>query len=334
LSTYEKSRRSGYPASVPVYPSAAYWLTDYMISASLAETYAAQAAAGNVANVRTDQGPHLIYASYDPQTGVTSPAMTKDVKDALSQEIQRQLASQQKAQDPSDGSSSSLSTILADGQPHVFVVNAALTVSAASGECGLTEGDVLDMTPPLAQNTSTAELQLLSGKQADCAKGSSVSVNLDDLQEMENHLLSNIDKGMAEMKDHPGQGGLPAPPASAVGGSKPAPYAAAAPAADPNGAAELDEQAQQGSKLETEAVAEANAPETTAPEASPAPSAIGAVRPVPRGGAVALVAGNTEAQVIAQKGPPVSRGVFPNKTVFFYNDMKITFVHGRLTDVQ
>jgi hypothetical protein len=323
-----------YFAPYPVYPSAAYWLTDYMISASLAEAYAAGAASANAAAVRTIQPARLVYASYDPQTGVTSPMMTKDVKDAVAQEIQRELAAQQKAQDPSDGGTSSLATLLADGQHHVFVADAGLTVSSPAGECGLTEGDVLQLAPPLAQNASAADLRVLASKQTDCAKGSTVSVNLDDLQEMQNHLLSNIDKGMAEMKDHPGQGGLPAPPAAVIQGTKPAPYVSAAPVADPNGAAQLDEQSQQGAQLENEAVAEANAPDSLATANSPAEMANVAPAAAPHGGPVTVSLGNTEAQVIAQKGSPLNKVVFPTKTVYIYADMKITFVKGKLTDVQ
>jgi hypothetical protein len=49
--------------------------------------------------------------------------MTKEVKDAVSEEIKRELAASQKAEDPASGNTASLATLLADGQPHVFVVN-------------------------------------------------------------------------------------------------------------------------------------------------------------------------------------------------------------------
>jgi hypothetical protein len=140
--------------------------------------------------------------------------MTKAVKDAISEEITRELAAAQKTQDPSDGSTASLATLLADGQPHVFVANAGLTVTSAGQDCALTEGDVLSLTTPPAQDAATANLQVLASKQSECAIGAAVDVGLDDLQEMQNHLLANIDNAMAQMKDHPGQGGLPTPPAA------------------------------------------------------------------------------------------------------------------------
>jgi hypothetical protein len=329
-----------YFAPYPVYPSAAYWIADYLVAASLADAYAANAAAGAAAagessQLRNPYAAHLIYASYDPDTGTTSPTMTKEVKDKVSAEINLELATAQKTPDPSDGSTSSLATLLADGQPHVFVANAGLTVTSAGQDCGLTEGDVLSLGTPPAQDATTADLQVLASKQTDCAKGNTVNVDLNDLQEMHNHLLANIDTAMAQMKDHPGQGGLPAPPADAIQGTKQAPYAAAAPAADPNGAAQLDDQAQQGDQLEQQVVAEANAPDDSG--AAPAPT--GGVAPAPAAapahrGPVTIALGQTPAEVIANKGQPTNEVKFPNKTIFIYPDMKIIFVGGKVSDVQ
>ncbi len=326
-----------YFAPYPVYPSAAYWLTDYLVAASLANAYAAAAAAN--ALVIPSNKPHLVFASYDPATQTTSPTMTKDVKDAVSEEIKRMLAAQ-KAQAGSDGTVANLGTLLADGQPHIFVASAALSVTSAGQDCGLTEGDVLTLKTPPAKDATTADLQVLASKQTDCAKDSLVTVEMTDLQEMHNSLLASIDKGMAEMKDNPGKGGLPAPPADAIAGTKQAPYAAAAPAADPNGAAELDQTASEGAQVEQEVVAEATAPDTGEESAEAQPSPIGAVAspataaaPAHRG-PVMIALGQTTAQVVASKGEPLNKLNFPNKQVYKYPDMKITFVNGKVSDVE
>jgi hypothetical protein len=311
-----------------------------MVAASLADAYAAANAAENSGQLRNvNSAPHLIYASFDPDTGTTSPTMTKEVKDAVSKEIERELAAGQKTQDPSDGSAASLGTLLADGQPHVFIVNAGLTVTSSGQDCGLTEGDVLGLDTPPAADATTTDLRVLASKQADCAKASTVTVELTDLQEMHNHLLANIDTGMAQMKDHPGQGGLPAPPAEAIQGTTQAPYAAAAPAADPNGAAELDQQSQQGAQLEQQVVAEATTPDDSgvAPAAAPASGGYAAAAPAaaPRPtGPITISLGQTPEQVIASKGQPTNKVDFPTKTVYIYPDMKIIFVHGKVSDVQ
>ncbi len=325
-----------YFAPYPVYPSAAYWITDYTISASLADAYAAGVAAGQAgaASVRSPRGPRLVYASYSPDDSTAaSPVMTKAVKDAVAQEINRELAAAQKVQDPSEGSTANLATLLADGQPHVFVVNTGLSVSSSGQDCGITEGDVLSLASPPAESADSADLQVLASKQGDCSTGATVSVGLDDLQEMQNHLLQNIDDAMAQMKNHPGQGGLPAPPAAAIQGTTQAPYASAAPPPDPNGAAELDQQAQQGDQLEQQVVADASTPDQPA-GAAPLPS--GAVAPAPArpSGPITIALGQTQAEVIAGKGQPLNIVKFPTKTVFIYSDMKVIFVGGKVSDVQ
>jgi hypothetical protein len=327
-----------YFAPYPVYPSAAFWIADYMVAASLAEAYAA-AAAGNAADLHTIAPPRLVYASYDPSTGTTSPTMTKDVKDAVAEEIKLELAAAQKTADAADGTSGSLKTLLADGKPHVFVAGADLTVTSSGQDCNLTEGDVLALNTPPAGEAANADLRVLASKQSDCAKGNVVSVEMKDLQDMYNHLLSNIDHGMTEMKEHPGKGGLPSPPAEAISGTKQAPYAAAAPPADPGDAADLDKTAADGAKTEQEVVAEATASDgsdgsatSSSPIGGLAPST--AAAPAAPKGPIALSQGDTPEKVIAAKGQPLNQIKFPTKTVFIYSDVKITFKNGKLVDIE
>ncbi len=322
-----------YFAPYPVYPSAAFWLTDYLVAASLANAYAAAAAAGDSAMLQPVSAPHLVFASYDPVTAKTSPTMTPEIKDAVSEEIKLELAAQ-KAKAGSDANVASLETLLADGKPHVFVASAGLTVTSAGQDCGLTDGDVLKLPTAPGADATTADLQVLASKKNDCPKDSTVSVQLTDLQEMYNSLLASIDKGMAEMKDHPGQGGLPAPPADAIAGTKEAPYAAAAPPADPNGAAELDQQAAQGAQEEQKVVAEVNAPDG-GDVSSAQPSPIGALAPAARpSGPITIAIGQTPEQVVAGKGEPLTKLNFGNKVIYKYPDMKIIFVSGKVSDVQ
>jgi hypothetical protein len=317
----------------PVYPSPAYWIADYTIGASLAEAYAAGVASAS-AELRPENSAHLVYASYSPTAAATAPAMTKDVKDAVAKEIQLDLA--QEKNDPS-GSAGTLDALLADGKPHVFLASTDLTVTTGDSDCGLTEGDVLSLDSTPAANASSANLRILASKRNDCAKGATVSVEIADVQEMYNSLLSNIDKAMAQMKDHPGQGGLPAPPADALAGTKQAPYAAAAPPADANGGAELDQAQQQGAQMEQQVVAEAKTPEVSNDEVQSASAApIGQVAPAAPAhrGPTVIALGQTPEEVIAMKGQPTNKVAFPNKTLFIYPDMKITFQNGKLSDVQ
>jgi hypothetical protein len=327
-----------YFAPYPVYPSASYWLADYLVAASLADAYAVAAAANNAQlhDGNRSMQPHLIYASYDPATGTTSPTMTKEVKDAVSQEIGNELALQ-KAATPGDADAASLTKLLADGKPHVFVASAALTVTSDGADCGLTQGDVLSLGTAPATDAATADLSVLASKKTDCPKGNTVSVELADLQEMHNQLLSSIDKGMAEMKDHPGKGGLPAPPADAIAGTKQAPYAAAAPPADADGAAQLDKAADDGKQVEQEAVAEASTAEsdgTTTAEADAPAAAAAPAQPAAPKKPIALSLGQTPEQVVAAKGEPISKAKLGLKTIYIYSDMKIIFMSGKLSDIQ
>ena len=326
-----------YFAPYPVYPSASYWLADYLVAASLRNAYASLSVTARLNGPNGPNGaPHLVYASYDPATGTTSPTMTKEVKDAIAEEIKDELALQ-KTQGTGDSTPASLKTLLDDGKPHVFVASSGLTVTSAGQDCGLTDGDVLSLPSKPAADAANADLNVLASKQADCQKGSTVSVPMTDLQEMQNHLMASIDQGMAQMKDHPGQGGLPAPPADAVAGTKQAPYATAAPAADPNGAAELDQQAKQGAEVEQQVVAEADAADgssATAETTAPAATGAGTSGAAHHSGPVAIALGQTPAQVIEMKGQPTNKVNFPNKQIYIYPDMKITFVNGKLTDAQ
>ena len=67
-----------YFAPYPVYPSAAFWLTDYMISPDLQTAYAAHAEAGEVAG--------------GPEAAGGQPILTPDVKQQIADEVKAQLA--------------------------------------------------------------------------------------------------------------------------------------------------------------------------------------------------------------------------------------------------
>jgi hypothetical protein len=315
----------------PVYPSAAFWIADFLVAASLREAYVAAAASASLDHINP---AHLVFASYDPDTGTTSPTMTKDVKDAVAEEIKLELALQKTQGDSDTSNAASLSTLLADNKPHVFVASSAINVTSSGQDCGLTQGDVIALNAPPAAGSATADLRVLASKQTDCPKGNVITVQMTDLQDMHNNLLSNIDKGMAQMKDHPGQGGLPAPPAEAISGTRQAPYAAAAPAADPNGAAELDQTAKQGAEVEQQVVAETATEDGASPAASPIGGVAAPAAAPAHTGPVTIALGQTPADVIAAKGQPTNKIQFPTKVVYVYPDMKIIFVKGKVSDVQ
>jgi len=116
----------------------------------------------------------------------------------------------------------------------------------------------LQTAPP--DDAKAADLVVLSSKGGqECQKQATVSVALSDLQEMQNHMRETIDQGLQELQAKQGKGGLPVAPPAAQQKPVAAQYASIAPPPDPNAAAEIQQQAQQGDQAETEVTAEAGA---------------------------------------------------------------------------
>jgi hypothetical protein len=216
------------------YSSASYWLTDYMISSDLQASYAAHTEAGE--------------ADGAPPAASGPPTLTPEVKQQIADEVKGQLAleNQEARQDAAkqdiDPGSSGIDRLLDDaahGKPHVFVVGTALdVVDASQAECALSDGDVLALQTAPAENAAAANLVVLSSKGGqECARQAVVSVKLDDLQEMQNHMRESIDQGLQALQDRQGKDGLPAMPSSAMAKPAPAQYTAVAPPPDPNAAA-------------------------------------------------------------------------------------------------
>jgi hypothetical protein len=233
------------------YPSAAFWLTDYLIASSLEAAY----------QQRMDAQAQ-VQGGYASEGGTT--ALTPDVKQAIAEEVQRQLAlenaeRQQASQNiEPDPASSGLPRMLADGASHVFVVSSPLDVSDSMGQsCVVSEGDVLQLQTPPPQDASAGFLYVMASKGQDCAKGAVVTVAFEDLQEMQNHMRETIDGGLDQLQAKAGQGGLPAAPPGANAPPVQSAFAPIAPPPDPNVAGELSQQAGEAGRAEQEVVNEA-----------------------------------------------------------------------------
>ena len=286
----------------PVYPSAAFWLTDYIIANSLQAAYDAQAAA------------------------MSNPApLTPDVKALIADEVKRQIALENaesqgaaKNQDP-DMASSSIQRLLSDGTAHVFVAGVDLDVVDSNGnECGLSEGDALQLNGQTAQDATAANLVVLASKGGrECSKGALVSVGFQDLQDMQNHMRETIGQGMQELQAKQGQGGLPAAPAAAKAAPTKTQLAADAPPPDQNVQAELQQENQEADQAEKESN-----------EAAPADI------PPPAAQPAEISVGQTEDQVKSALGNPNDIVNLGSKKIYVYKDMKITFKDGKVTDVQ
>jgi len=306
----------GYFAPYPVYPSASYWLTDYLISSSLAEAYQEQAD-DQVAAARFAGG---------------SPVLTPEVKQMISDEVKRQVAlenseAQANAQNQDiDPASSGIARMLSDNQTHVFIAGTSLDlVDTTGGECGISQGDVLEVSsaPPPGATAATAVVLCSKGGR-ECSKAAQVSVPFPDLQDMQNHMRETIDQGLGDLQSKQGQGGLPSAPPSAKGPPVQSAFVAAAPPADPNVAAELKQQTQEADLAEREvASAVPPGPPGVSSPASAAPSA-----------PVRISQGQTIDEVTAALGQPKSVVKLGTKEIYVYQDMKVTFKGGKVSDVQ
>jgi len=314
-----------YFAPYPVYPSAAFWLTDYLVAASLEAAYAAQVAAAQQA--AADQAAA---AAGGP------PELSPDVKALIADEVKRQLALEnqeagQNAQNQDvDPGSSGIARMLSDNQPHVFIAGGSLDLVDSGGvECAISQGDVLEVqsAPPPDANGATAIILAIKGP-AECHKADIVTVGFNDLQDMQNHMRETIDTGLGELQSKQGQGGLPQAPPSAQAAPSQAAFAAVAPPPDPNAASEIQQQTQAADQSEQEVASAAPAPADNAAAAPPAPA------PPPAAAPVTVSLGQTMDQVTSSMGQPTRIIDLGAKKIYVYKDMKVVFHDGKVSDVQ
>jgi hypothetical protein len=287
----------GWFTPYPVYASPSLWLTDYLVATTLEEAYrermAARADAIAAANANYGQTP-----------------LTEDVKQAISDEVRRQLDQERAEQQNANYQP----VLFGGGGEHVFVVANALNAMSDRGECVLTEGDVLHLggSPPMG--TELASVNVMASKGGECRRGSIVTVAVADLQEMQNHMRATLDQGLEEMRNKQGQGDMPRLPPAAAAPVVQAPYAADI-QADPAAGSEIAQVSQESERSEQEIVNQAGAPNQAA-------------------GPVTIAMGQTTDEVVAVLGQPSKTADLGPKQIYIYKDMKITFTNGRVTDVQ
>ena len=295
----------GYLTPYPSYAGPNFWLTDYLLAASLQEGY----------QERMDAGAQ---GGYDPSGQV---ALSPQVKNLVADEVQRQLRQESvESQNAAQNVMPALDApppILADNNPHVFVVSSILIANDGGQECALTQGDVLQLNSAPSPDANFANVTVLASKGQDCGANKLIPVQLADLQEMQNHMRETLDQGLGELQAHQGQGGLPAidPPIRA---QLAAPYVAELPPAESNVAGELQQEAQGADRQEQDALGQAAQVAATPNSAAP----------------VTIQIGQTIADVVALIGNPTRIADLGQKKTYFYKDMKIIFVDGKVNDVQ
>ncbi|HEY2774405.1 MAG TPA: hypothetical protein VGK20_10205 [Candidatus Binatia bacterium] len=236
----------GYFAPEAYYPSAAFWLTDYLLAANLQLAYAASQAAYAPPPVYAPEAPAPDYyqqpaaPGYDQAPPATQPAepeptpapssgpvrLSPEVKQAIAAQVEADLKAQREAasypdQPPPDASSVALPVL--DPTISVFVVADSLTVPTPDGqECELTAGDVLGRLDDTPGDDNAIGVRVTASKQGDCPVSAKPRVQVADLQEMHNRFREQIDNGLRSLAA--GGEGLPqAPDAGVTQGEVPPP---------------------------------------------------------------------------------------------------------------
>ena len=258
----------GYFAPYPAYPSAAFWLTDYLISANLQAAYQARAAAsaGGGDNSGGDQQQQPTNNAPDNSgnngsaNNSSAVTLSPEVKDAIAEEVKAQLAAQQSAaQQNSAGNQPSAPAANADEVPpaldpnrRTFIVASDLAVSSNGQECQLTEGDVIKRTSDQPDDNRQVTATVSASKKSDCAVGAQIAIGVDDLQEMHNHFEEQLDNGMKDLSSKQGQSGLPKAPDTSTKPSDVPP-----PPPDNSAAKALEEQQSAADQTEAQVTKEA-----------------------------------------------------------------------------
>ena len=219
-----------YFAPYPVYANASLWLTDYLIAANLQAAYDAQqnADAAAAAQSYAASGPPPDDSSAD-NTGGQNVTLSPEVKQAIADEVQAQLAAERDAASSPQQSgavagaaagasaSSDQTPDALDPAHRTFIVATTMNEELSDGSvCSLTPGDVLtriDDTPDANQNV---KVLVSSSQKNDCASGSQFPVAVQDLQDMQNHFREQIDAGLGKLAQNQGKNGLPAAPDTAT----------------------------------------------------------------------------------------------------------------------
>ena len=215
----------------PVYPSAAFWITDFMIAATLQAAYEAQATAW-LGPDATDGG--TLVASLMPIPAGETAKLSPEVKQALSDEVKATLTTEEaeagkkgtsSAAGGSQPATSNEAPPALDPKFRTFMVASDMSLVVGDGEeCPLSQGDVIERTTDTPDDDGNVNVKVVASTKSDCAVGKEGPVSSDDLQEMYNSFREGLKDGMAELAKKNGTGGLPkAPDTSTTNGDVPAP---------------------------------------------------------------------------------------------------------------
>jgi hypothetical protein len=206
----------------PMYPSAAFWLTDYMLGETLAAGYRmhedAMLASGDDDDLMADASSDPDDDQLDTASAPATTPISSELKAQIVEEVKEELSYDNAASRVQSQETKYDEITAVVGRPHhVFVVSSDLDVTTTDEQaCSLQPGDMLRLEAAPADGSLLAELSVASSKQMDCPAGVTVTVALSDLQEMHNNFRAQVEAGLGALQAGQGQDGIPAAPAAAL----------------------------------------------------------------------------------------------------------------------
>jgi hypothetical protein len=207
---------SGYFTPAPSYPSAALWLTDFVMAANLKTAYQNHQ---EFESSPQKAGP----SNANPFSGVPPEAapVSPEVKEKLAQEVQAQVEDEQAAAAQPAGQANPATPPNVEAPPpalapneSTFVVSQNLDVSSAGAPCTLTPGDIIQRAGSGLTGDNKVGVNVASSKAGDCPANSFTQIDLGALQEMSNQLGAQIDAGLSTLAQNQTQDELPPMPAA------------------------------------------------------------------------------------------------------------------------
>jgi hypothetical protein len=184
---YGHYRRFFTPESA--YDTPLVWIADYMLGATLF-----------VAHANEDQGAEAPLEQVDPITSDVKSRLAREVKIQMRNEVaEAQEVASNRQFAPGFGS---IAQTLSDHQPHTFLVASHLSLTDSTGRlCEMSEGDVVDvLSSPSADESAVGAVVLASKGGVECSRSMLVQIDLNDVQEMQNHMRETMDQALANTK--------------------------------------------------------------------------------------------------------------------------------------
>ena len=329
-----------YFSPYPVYARPSLWLTDYMIANTLQSAFRARAEARAEARAYAQSGDE---GADQAEYTATNAPMSDEVKRLIEQEVRRQLAEAKLEVRESKGSNDALPPSLHEKGTHLFLAGDSLEVEnhSTGDTCTIGEGDAIEMNGAFPKNGKNINVLVRASKDSSCAANSTVSVAMTDLVEMHNHMRETIEQGMKALRERQGKDNLPFLPADAAGEPRLTAFAASM-QPDSDVAGVIASESSQADQLESSVLADFNtaasgpsAVETEVSVNEPAPPSVRQVDNREAGLLASIQTGQTESQVIAIMGQPLSMSFLGGlKKQHEYRAGKVSFTDGEVSEVE